>query len=258
MYEYSKKLATTLLSFPSGGRHNSSREEYMMNEKEILEDYNRVFQNPNTTSADVLPDMFDDRPSRNERLMLLDTSKLNSLSPFEMSLVTWTFLDFWEFLIEQVGTLSEEDLELLEQKLERLRVKKDRVMTRSFMTATVNHQVAQESGRSLKDSARTIALAEELLKSLEKEKVEEEERAKEDEKSEEGEETGRMWDPLGVFESNQKVKFMEFAIKVLFRFGRVYLKKNYALDCMMLLFCKDLNADANRSGMDGTAAKIKR
>lgn len=260
MYEYSKKLATTLLSFPSGGsRHNSSRDEYMMNEKEILEDYNRVFQNPNTTSADVLPDMFDDRPSRNERVMLLDSSKLNSLSPFEMSLVTWTFLDFWEFLIEQVGTLSEEDLELLEQKLDRLRVKKDRVMTRSFMTATVNHQVAQESGRSLKDSARTVALAEELLKSLENEEEEnEEKREKEEEESVEGEETGRMWDPLGVFESNQKVKFMEFAIKVLFRFGRVYLKKTYALDCMMLLFCKDLNADSKRAGMDGTAAKIKR
>lgn len=267
MYEYSKKLATTLLNFPTGsdGHYNSSREEYMMKEKEILEDYNRVFQNPNTTSADVLPDMFDDRPSRNERVMLLDSSKLNSLSPFEMSLVTWTFLDFWEFLIEQVGTLSQEDLDLLEQKLERMRVKKDRVMARSLMTATVNHQVAQETGRGLQDSTRTMALAEELLKLLEKETEEEEKEAKEEkegeeeeEKAGEDEETGRMWDPLGMFESNQKVKFMEFAIKVLFRFGRVYLKKTYALDCMMLLFCKDLNADSRKPGMDGTSAKIKR
>ena len=260
MYEYSKRLASTLLSFPPGAQsgYNSSREEYMMKEVQLLEDYNRVFQNPNTTSADVLPDMYDDRPNRNERLMLLDSSKLRSLNPFEMSLITWTFLDFWEFLIEQVGTLSPEDLALLEQRLVRLRLKKDRVMTKNLMTATVNHQVAQETNRGHSDAARAIALAEDLLKSMPEVEEEEEDASAAASKIVEGEVTGRMWNPLEVFNSNQKVKFMEFAIKVLFKFGRVYLQKAYALDCMMLLFCKDLNADSKKAGMDGTAAKIKR
>lgn len=260
MYEYSKRLASTLLNFPTGGSsdYNASREEYMMNEVQLLEDYNRVFQNPNTTSADVLPDMYDDRPNRNERLMLLDTSKLQSLDPFEMSLITWTFLDFWEFLIEQVGTLSPEDLALLEQRLERLRSKKDRLMTKNLMTATVNHQVTQETNRGHPDAARAIAMAEDLLKSMPEVEMEEEKENATGTGTVDGEVTGRMWDPLGVFTNNQRVEFMEFAIKVLFRFGRVYLQKAYALDCMMLLFCKDLNADSRKAGMDGTAAKIKR
>ncbi|XP_071520604.1 uncharacterized protein [Panulirus ornatus] len=253
IYEYSRKLASTLLSFPidADSKYDASKEEYMQNEVELLEDYNKVFHQSDTTSADVLPDMFDDRPGRNERLMLPDSEKLRSLNPFELSLITWTFLDFWEFLIEKVGTLSKEDLQLLEMRLELLRQNKDRVLTHDFMTATVNH-VSQDSARSLDEVSQAIAMAQDLETLPEV-------------KGTSGTNTtspsvveGRMWDPLGVFSSEQRVKFMQFAMKVLFNFGRVYLKKQYALDCMMLLFCKDLNANAKKEGMDGIAAKIKR
>ncbi|KAG7165098.1 hypothetical protein Hamer_G004877 [Homarus americanus] len=255
IYEYSQRLASTLLTFPShtDNRYNESREEYMQKEVELLEDYNKVFKQPNTTSADVLPDMFDDRPSRNERLMLLDSEKLRSLTPFELSLITWTFLDFWEFLIEKVGTLSKQDLHLLETRLERLRQNKDRVLTKNFMTATVN-QVSQDTDRSLPDISEAIAMAHHLLETLPH--VEEVEGVNSTASHDQVE--GRMWNPLGMFSSDERVKFMEFAIKVLFKFGRVYLTKNYALDCMMLLFCKDLNANSKKDGMDGMAAKIKR
>nr|XP_053641898.1 uncharacterized protein LOC128695379 [Cherax quadricarinatus] len=254
IYEYSQRLASTLLSFPAkiDSRFNESRKEYMQNEVELLEDYNKVFKEADTTSADVLPDMFDNRPGRNERLMLLDSEKLRALNPFELSLITWTFLDFWEFLIEKVGTLSKEDLQLLELRLERLRQNKDRVLTQNFMKATVN-EVSQASDRSFPELSHAITMVEDLLESLpEVEKVEDTDTSSSHDVVE-----GRMWDPLGMFSSEQRVKFMEFAIKVLFKFGRVYLKKRYALDCMMLLFCKDLNANTKKRGMDGMAAKIK-
>ncbi|KAK3861126.1 hypothetical protein Pcinc_032877 [Petrolisthes cinctipes] len=291
IYNYSKRLASTLLSFPSSinSKSNASREEYIQNEVELLEDYNKVFQqNPNTTSMDILPDMFDDRPSRSERLMLIDSSKLRSLSGFELSLITWTFLDFWEFLIEKVGTLSKEDLRLLEQRLERLRQNKDRVMTQNFMKVTANQRKTEDTDKVITpDISQAIAMAEQLLKSLPG--VSRSSRSVPtpsstttplpppvingtitstttttttttiaDNLNNPGEMLGRMWDPLGVFSSEERVKFMQFAIRVVFKFGRVYLTKNYALDCMMLLFCKDLNAGAKKNGMDGMAAKIKR
>lgn len=254
VYEYSQRLASSLLSFPATlyTKINESKAEYMRNEVELLEDYNKVFKNSDITSTDVLPDMYNDKPDRNERVMIIDTEKIRSLNPFELSLITWTFLDFWEFLIEKVGTLSEEDLQLLEMRLERLRQDKDRRMTKNLVTATMQ-QVSEGAKLNSQDAEQMRSLTESLLNSSSIA-----EGGEDDKSSSVAVAEARMWDPLGLFNSEQRVKFMEFAMKVVFRFGRVYLKKRYALDCMMLLFCKDLNADTKKEGMDGVAAKVKR
>lgn len=253
VYEYSQRLASSLLNFPATlyTQINESKAEYMRNEVELLEDYNKVFKNSDVTSTDVLPDMYNDKPNRNERVMIIDTEKIRSLNPFELSLITWTFLDFWEFLIEKVGTLSQEDLQLLEMRLERVRQDKDRRMTKNLVAATMQ----QVSGgvKNSQDVEQMRSLTERLFNSSSSA-----EGGGNDKSSSVAVAEARMWDPLGLFNSEQRVKFMEFAMKVVFRFGRVYLTKRYALDCMMLLFCKDLNADTKKEGMDGVAAKVKR
>ncbi|KAK7070980.1 hypothetical protein SK128_026909 [Halocaridina rubra] len=259
IYQYSQKLAATILNFPSNllTQVDDARAEYMQKEVELLEDYNKVFQQPGITSSDVLPDMFDDRPDRDERVMLLDTESIRSLDPFEISLITWTFIDFWEFLIEKVGTLSRDDLRQLEMRLERLRQQKDHRMAKSLITVTVD----RVSSNSPKDSPAVdeiIHKAEELLETVPD--IGENITKIIQNKSENGSSTefqGRMWDPLGIFDSEQRVRFMEYAVKIILKFGRVYLRKKYAVDCLMLLFCKDLNTNSRKEGMDGMVAKVK-
>ncbi|XP_064088004.1 uncharacterized protein LOC135202506 [Macrobrachium nipponense] len=254
IYQYSQKLASTLLNFPSNlfTQVADSRAEHMKNEVQLLEDYNKLFQENNITSADLLPDMFDQKPDRNERLMILDTEKIRSLNPFELSLITWTFLDFWEFLIEKVGTLSKDDLRQLENRLDRLRKEKDHRMAKSLVDVTIDH-VSKDASQSEDDIAQIVTMTEEFMETL----PEVTRNETYGDHSTESAVQGRMWDPLGIFTDEQRMQFMHFAIKVVFRFGRVYLNKRYALDCMMLLFCKDLNSGSKKSGMDGMAAKVK-
>ncbi|XP_068218001.1 LOW QUALITY PROTEIN: uncharacterized protein [Palaemon carinicauda] len=254
IYQYSQKLASTLLNFPSNlfTQVADSRAEHMKNEVELLEGYNKVFQENNITSADFLPDMFNTRPDRNERLMILDTEKIRALNPFELSLITWTFLDFWEFLIEKVGTLSKDDLRQLEIRLEKLRKDKDHRMAKTLVDVTIDH-VSKEGSQSEDDIAQIVTMTEEFMETLPEVTYNE----TSIDHSTESAVQGRMWDPLGIFTDEQRMQFMQFAIKVVFRFGRVYLNKRYALDCMMLLFCKDLNSDSKKEGMDGMAAKVK-
>ncbi|XP_076042193.1 uncharacterized protein LOC143026081 [Oratosquilla oratoria] len=244
VYEYSKKIADSLLSFPVPtveAQMKNASTEYIEHTLGLLEEYNKVFSDTGTTADDVLPDMFSGKPERDERLMLVDTETLRSLSPIEMSLVTWTFLDFWEFLVEEVGTLSREDLQVLESRLARLRQRKDAAMARSIVNETVHQVVQANHNTSALSLPRVLDVLQEDV----------------DEGRGFASSEARLWNPFRIFNSQQRIQFMQFAMRVLLKFGKVYLRKQYALDCMMLLFCKELNQSSKKDGMDGISAKVK-
>ncbi|KAL7645230.1 UNVERIFIED_CONTAM: hypothetical protein RMT77_003616 [Armadillidium vulgare] len=406
LYDYSKKLAASLLSFNSKSAeeiHNSSQKlaEYGVN---LIESHNKIFKNSTRGPFDRIV------------ALIPNAEKLRSMDPFELSLITWTFLDFWEFLIEKVGTLSDEDLVLLQERIESLRKRKDNAMTQVFVNETlirytpgnqrsiskdrinvqdifsrekyksedikspVDYKIKKESEHILLDlfpaitspksaeelSSNPTTTAFENFADDENSELGSEENIKEplddhittknyssqsikimqnetkisSEREEHIPETdinlnsdkissntspaniplinpkpvqqetvnsvttentvfieepsllqstimklvkylkpmkdkmpteikpnsnssliveGRSsnWNPFGLFTSESRMQFMQFAVKVLFNFGKVYLKKPYALDCTMLLFCKDLNRASRSDGMEAMAAKLK-
>lgn len=333
LYDYSKKIAASLLNFNSKSIEkiiNSSQKlgEYGIN---LIENHNQVFQSQIN------------QPFKRLAGLISSAERLRSLDPFELSLITWTFLDFWEFLIEKVGALSNEDLSLLQQRLDTLRRQKDDMFTQVFVNESLSRYSFKDqkhiSGNSngilsnrtissienkknenidhdlrsndnnnhtLLNKARIIATtpsfhaptpAELQVQKMPSALGRTNFRNKEPIFKREGDETlnstlqkffllnlgknneqkntteikinlyntsmpiieGRSnWDPLELFTSEARIEFMQFAVKVLFNFGKVCLKKPYAMECLMLLFCKDLNHNTKAGGLEGMAAKLKR
>jgi len=245
MYEYSRKLATSLLSFPTKPNLAvvNTTGEFLKNSFSLLRDYDNVFQS--------LPRVLTE-PLRTINLPSAD--QIDNLDPFELSLMTWTFIDFWEFLIEKVGSLSKQDLRLLEMRLERLRQQKDSTLARAFMTSASDEtsDADEIEGRNIRERIK-LNLAALNLNNTEHNNSSNTET--DDKKP--FEMFTEVWDPLGIFNDQERVEFLQYAMKTLFNFGKVYMKSDYAMDCMMLLFCKDINSKTKSGGLDSVAAKLK-
>jgi len=212
MYAYSKRLASTLISLPSkeSSVGSESSMSFLKNSFSLLYDYNNVFSN--LPEAFMEPLLHFKLPSKKQ---------LDELSPFQLSLVTWTFIDFWEFLIEKVGTLSTTDLRALEYRLSQIRNKADSAIARSLM-----------SNPNDTDDKVSISISAEDTSSVSR-------------------------STINIEEKSEDNHLMKHSIKTLLNFGKIYLQKDYTMDCMMLLFCREINRSTKKEGMDGVAAKLK-
>jgi len=227
MYDYSKNIATALMKLPDKNDVTTTRTsiEFLKNSFGLLYDYDHVFSN--------LPQVFMEPLIK---FKLPSSDQLDDLNPFQISLITWTFIDFWEFLIEKVGTLSREDLRTLELRLAKIRQTKDSRIARALIDAEANNTAQLDGADRLREIGRSLNI--ETFKNS-------------------SQETGSDVDIKHNLVEEDQTKFMKYSIKTLLNFGRVYLETDYALDCMMLLFCRDMNANTEREGMEGVAAKLK-
>lgn len=240
MYEYSRKVANTLLKFPQSNSAvmANTTTDFLKNSFGLLENYDHVFSN--------LPQVFMEPLIK---FQLPSAEQIENLNPFQLSLMTWTFVDFWEFLIEKVGTLSREDLRTLELRLANIRQTKDsRIAKALIIDSNADENIEDEE---MKTAAEALELS---LKEN-----------NESDNSDLGLDKMSSIPDKAVPEKlntqttmDEQSRFMQYTIKTLFNFGKVYLRSDYALDCMMLLFCKDINSKTKQGGMDGVAARLKR
>ena len=258
MYNYSKRLASTLIDFSEGGDTKSidnSTGEFLESSFGLLRDYDNVFQS--------LPRFFTE-PLR--MLQLPSAEQVDKLNPFELSLMTWTFIDFWEFLIEKVGMLSKQDLQVLEMRLEKMRQQKDSSLARAFMaSATAEDKEGLDSSINSTHNSFIFPL---VNKTEVKENQDNGETSGDMDRKESESTTDslfkgtavsrELWSPISYIQDEERLQFAQYAIRTLFNFGKVYMRSDYAMDCMMLLFCKDINAKTRAGGVDGLAAKLKR
>ena len=227
IYTYSKKVASSLMALPDKRSPEASQTsiDFLKNSFGLLYDYDHVFSN--------LPQVFMEPLIK---FRLPSSEKLDKLNPFQLSLITWTFIDFWQFLIEKVGTLSHEDLRTLEQRLAKIRQSKDSKIARSLIMNETSIDPTEQ---------QEIQNVQNILKN------------QTDLNPSDSQETffGKSIDDNP--EANDSI-LMNQSIKTLFNFGKIYLEKDYTMDCMMLLFCREINLKTDKSGMAGMTAKLKR
>lgn len=239
MYEYSKRIASSLMQYPQKNdiAATGTSSDFLKNSFGFLADYNHVFSN--------LPQVFMEPLIR---FQLPSSEQLDNLNPFQLSLITWTFIDFWEFLIEKVGTLSREDLRTLELRLAKIRQTKDSSIARALIDS-----IPTSDDGAFNEEIETA------VKTLELSLPVESSRSVDggiDGDSGNSSKSSNNWENISTLQ--EQSDFMQYSIRTLFNFGKVYLRSDYALDCMMLLFCKDINSNTKHGGMEGVAARLKR
>jgi len=226
MYDYSKKIASYLIHSPEDeneGRTTQTSMDFLKNSFGLLHDFDDVFSS--------LPKKF---LAPFNKFQITSPEELANLNPFQLSLVTWTIIDFWDFLIEKVGKLSKHDLRTLEFRLANIRQMKDSKIARSMIES---NDVSFHINRTQENTNDKL---------LTKDKMHQN--------------STSAFSNISKSSSkpnNDNSELMAHSVKALFNFGKVYMKTDYALECTLLLFCKDINSNTRNRGMEGLAAKLK-
>ncbi|KAF2364722.1 hypothetical protein FHG87_004518 [Trinorchestia longiramus] len=162
---------------------------------------------------------------------LLSKNDRRPLSAFELYSLTYTFLDFWKFVFEKIGTLSGKDLSDLSRKVASIRDRDLEQYSTNSTSISIDKPSTVEDGSEIYEIETTLE-------------------SKEMTREESTDST-----PVSHFERH--TSFALPALKTLLNFGTAYMQYNYAFDCLMLLYCKDLDSNSHDIGWNALTTNLK-